>query len=108
MEVTAFMFNQNLSSILPIVKPFTRKLASDNLASPSFSLLLFCNKESRKQNHKLHNNESMRNDETKMLEKTFFKVEPCQRNEGQGIMLRLERFIRQILDLLMAEGHLAE
>ena len=81
MEVTAYMFNQNSSSILQLVKPFTRKLASDNLMSPIFSP--FPALQQRKQSHQLHHNESMRNDETKMLEKTCFHVEPCQRNEKE-------------------------
>ena len=77
------MFNQSSSSILPVVKSFTRKLASDNLVSPIFFPFKLCNKESRKHNHQLHRNESMRNDETKMLEKSCFQVEPCQRNEEE-------------------------
>ena len=80
MEVTAFMFNQNLSSIFQLVKPFTRKLASDNLVSPIFSPFTALQLKSRKQDHQLHYNESMGNDETKMLEKTCFQVDPCQRN----------------------------
>ncbi len=67
-----------------IVKPFTRKLASDNLVSPIFFPLQVCNKESRKQNHQLHHNESMKNDENKLREKTCFQVEHCQRNEEEG------------------------
>ena len=63
------------------MKPFTRKLASDNLVSLIF--FPFTALQQRKQNHQLHHNESIRNNETKMLEKTCFQVEPCQKNEEE-------------------------
>ena len=50
----------------------------------------------------------MRSDETKVLEKNCFQVEPCQRNEEERNNVAVGKVIMQILDLFMAEGHLAE
>ena len=95
-EVTAFMYNPNLGvASFQLVKPFIRKLASDNLVSPipPPPSLQLCNKESGKQHHQLHHNKSMRNDESKMLEKTttVFRLNLAKGTRRKGITLWLER-----------------
>ena len=81
------------------VKPLRRKIASNNLVSPVFYSFTELQQRKQKENHQLHHNESMRNDETKMLEKTsVFRLSFAKGTRGKGIMFWLERFIRQILD----------
>ena len=43
-----------------------------------------------------------------MFEKPVFRLSLVKGTRRKGIMLRLERFNRKILDFFMAEGHLAE
>ena len=84
-----------------LVKPFARKLASDNLVSTIF--FPFTALQQRKQNHQLHHNESMRTMKPRCLKKPVFRLSLAKGTRRKGIMLGLERFIRQILALFLAK-----